>query len=113
MITFSHLGNTLNINGKLIILEFPIREAFEISDRVIVLLDPDSNLKRQDQFKNVIGFDAGGNQVWIADLPTLESTDVYYKAIVGNPLRLFSFCSFGECLVDPKTGRILSKPYYK
>jgi hypothetical protein len=113
MIIFSYSEKTLNINGRLVMFEFPIKEAFEIDDRLIVFLDPDSNLKRKVQFNNVIGFDAAGNQVWIADLPTPDPVDVYYKLVAENPLKLYSFCSFGECLVDPKTGKILSKPYYK
>ena len=112
MITSTHAGKILCINGRELTLEFPIKESFALNDVVIVLLDPDSNLGSQGQFRNVMGFDAKGNQVWIAELPTEKTSDVYYQVSSRTPLKLSSFCSY-ECLIDPKTGRILSKSFYK
>lgn len=112
MITITHTGKVLCINGRELTLEYPIKESFDVNGIVIVLLDPDSNLGSHGQFRNVIGFDANGNQVWIAELPTEKTSDVYYQVSSRTPLKLSSFCSY-ECEVDPKTGKILSKSFYK
>lgn len=112
MITASHLGNILRVNGKEIILEYPIKESFVLNDVVIVLFDPDSNLGTQGQFRNLIGFDQAGRQIWVAELPTSKASDVYYQVASRNPLKLSSFCSY-ECQIDPRTGKILAKAFYK
>lgn len=110
MITFS--DNTLELNGDKFTLQYPIKEAFEVDDKIIVLFDPDSNFGKQGQFHNLIALSNNGTQIWAADLPTDKRSDVYYRIVSKTPLKADSFCSY-ECVIDPQSGKIVSKIFFK
>lgn len=109
-ITFER--NTLQIDGNLVTLDYDIEEAFAIDGGIIVLFDPDANLGKEGQFRNLLCLREDGRVRWVAELPTEKSTDVYYKVAKHNPLIAYSFCSY-ECEIDIATGRIRSKSFTK
>ena len=112
MTTISFAGNTIDLNGRRVALSFPIKEAFALGERVIVLFDPDANLGKRSQFRNLIALTADGDHLWTAELPTDKPSDVYYRVISHTPLKADSFCSF-ECEIDPESGSIKSKRFFK
>lgn len=112
MTSISFAGNTIYVDGRRVALSFPIKEAFALGKKVIVLFDPDSNLGKHGQFRNLIALTSAGEHLWTAELPTDKSSDVYYRVVSQTPLKADSFCSF-ECLIDPDTGKILRKEFYK
>jgi hypothetical protein len=112
MITVSHSGNTVEIDGKSIALDYPVKEAFVVGGLVVVLFDPDANLGKQGQFRNLVALRQTGELAWIAEFPTSKASDVYYRVSSRQPLKVASFSSY-ECEIAPQTGRILSKTFFK
>lgn len=112
MTTISFSGNTIDLDGRRVALPFPIKEAFALGEKVIVLFDPDANLGKHGQFRNLIALNTAGEHLWTAELPTDKPSDVFYRVISHAPLKADSFCSF-ECEIDPETGRIKSKTFFK
>ena len=112
MISVKFQENKISIDGLEKTLDYPIKEAFLINDMVIVLFDPDANLGSQGQFKNLISINRMGDIVWIAEMPTDNNTDVYYKISKKKPLTVYSFCSF-ECEINIKNGKIIRKDFFK
>ncbi len=106
-------GNRLAINsGSVLDLPYPIKDAFELSGVVVVFLDPDANLGKAGQYRNLLGFDQQGKKLWEAELPTSKSSDVYWRIKKKSPLVMSSFSSY-ECLIDESTGKIKSSEFYK
>lgn len=89
-----------------------IKEAFVLSDVIVVLLDPDENLGRDGQYKNLKGYNMTGNCIWKAELPTEKTSDVYWKIKSEDPLVASSFSSY-NCQINELTGRIVEREYYK
>jgi hypothetical protein len=110
MITFS--GNTI-FNGESVLeVEHRVVDAFQIEGRIIVLFDPDSYTERFGQFPNFAAFTPTGERLWIAELPTTNTGDRYYKIASREPLVVYSIDSF-ECEIDPSTGRIKARRFFK
>jgi hypothetical protein len=112
VIDVTFLRNSITIDGKKYNLSFPIKEAFALEDKVIVLFDPDSYIPKFGQFQNLIALDVHGNEIWKAELPTNESSDCYYMVTEVKPLKASSFKSY-ECQIDPSTGKIVHMVFYK
>jgi hypothetical protein len=112
MITVSHSGNTVKINGEIVSLDYTVKEAFVVNELVIVLFDPDANLGKQGQFRNLVALHPTGELAWIAEFPTSKVSDVYYRISSQQPLKVASFSSY-ECEISPETGRIVSKSFFK
>jgi hypothetical protein len=96
-------------------LQWPIRDAVEIDDKIIVLLDPNAYLKdpsfeKGSDFRNLIAFSKEGKKLWEAEYPQLE--DYYYEIESKYPLRVYSFSSY-DCIIDEKTGQIISMEFFK
>lgn len=118
--TIAFNGNTLIIDGKRIVMPWPVLEAVEEADRVFVLMDPDSYLrdpaykKKRRQgapaVKNLIAFDKEGLTLWEADLPT--PSDYYYHISSYNPLIVNSFSSY-RCEIDSSVGTIRKMDFVK
>jgi len=116
----SFSGLELRIGEETIITPWPVLEALDDGQRVIVLLDPDSYLadpayraKRRagaPPNRNLLGFSYDGQLLWEAEFPS--DVDYYYRVSSVHPLRANSFSSF-SCEIDPATGRILRKDFYK
>ncbi|MFC1560735.1 hypothetical protein ACFL3W_02210 [Pseudomonadota bacterium] len=106
-------GNRLTINSvSLIDLLYPIKDAFELSGVIVVFLDPDANLGKAEQYRNLLGFDQQGKKLWEAELPTSKSSDVYWRIKKKSPLIVSSFSSY-ECWIDESTGKIKFSEFYK
>jgi hypothetical protein len=110
----------LRIGERTIVTPWPILEALDDGQRVIVLLDPDSYLtdpayrsRRRvgaPPNRNLLGFSYDGRLLWEGEFPS--DVDYYYRISSLQPLRVNSFSSF-RCEIDPATGRIIRKEFYK
>jgi len=99
---------------------YPAREAFDLEDRVIVLLDPDAYLRDPDYpkerrrgdnpLRNLRAYSTSGELLWEAEFP--EQADYYYKIVSRSPLVVLSFSSY-LCRIDPGTGRIIEAQFMK
>ena len=109
-ITFS--GKAVYVGGQRMEVEYPVRDAFLASDKVIVLYDPDSYTERFGQFQNLVAFTPDGKKVWTAELPTTTSGDRYYRIVLRGQLIASSIYSY-ECEIDCATGKITAKLFLK
>lgn len=112
MINVSYLGNTVEIDGRCITLDYPVKEAFVMGGLVVVLFDPDANLGKRGQFRNLLALHQTGEVAWVAELPTTQASDVYCSVSSRQPLKFYSFSSY-ECDIAPDSGRIISKSFFK
>ena len=110
MITFS--GKKISIGEKSMELEHAVADAFELEGLIVVLFNPDAYAERFGQFPNLIALRPTGERLWTAELPTTTSGDRYYKVSSRTPLVVYSINSF-ECEIDPATGRIKGRHYFK
>jgi hypothetical protein len=116
----SFQGREVTIDGTRIQMNWRVLDAFELGQRVIVLLDPDDYLldpnykaqRRQGRQanRNLCAFSKTGSKLWDAEFP--ETADYYFRISSRSPLRANSFSSY-ECEIDPDTGRIQSKTFLK
>jgi hypothetical protein len=107
-------------SGASQIFEWPIREAAEGIDKILVLLDPDVYLidptykqnrsKGAPALRNLIALDNQGRTVWKAEMP--EAADYYYRFVSVSPLVVDSFSSY-RCEIDILSGRIVRKQFFK
>ena len=104
-------GNELHVSGTVFRLEFPIQEVRELASQIIVLFRPDAS-KGPGQFRNLVAYDPEGSKLWEAELPTNYGMDAYYQLLPGPDLVADSYCSY-RCHLDPNTGRITSKEFFK
>jgi hypothetical protein len=116
----SRSGRTVQVGSVLFSTDYSVREAFELDDRVIVLLDPDDYLtdpsyskerrRGADALRNLRAYSMSGRLVWEAEFP--EPADYYYKIVSRSPLVALSFSSH-RCRIDPETGRIIEAEFFK
>ena len=112
MIDIQFVENSITVNSKKFDLAYPIKTAFALDDKVIVLFDPDSYIPKFGQFQNLIALNGMGNEIWKAELPTTLSGDCYYEIASKNPLKVYSFKSY-ECEIDLDTGKLKNKIFFK
>ena len=116
-------GSQLKIDGHGITTPWPIRDAFELGDKVVVLLDQSAHLKgpildiremrESAKGRNLFCYSNDGTLLWKAEFPSGDgSEDYYYRISSRTPLLVNSFSSF-RCEIDPDTGKILRKEFYK
>jgi hypothetical protein len=120
MKNITYAGNQLLLDGGSILTEFPIQDAVDLDQRVVVLLDPDSYLsdtaystdrrRGNNPVRNLLAYSRSGELLWEADFP--EQADYYYRLVSSVPLVALSFSSY-ECEIDPQTGRIISRKFLK
>ncbi len=103
---------TILVNGIEVRLDYAVEEAFESNGRIIVLLDPDAYTEKFGQFPNLLAVSPSGNRLWTAELPTTDPGDRYYKITSRAPLIASSIWSY-ECEIDPATGKIKNRIFYK
>jgi hypothetical protein len=113
-------NKTVYTGGNVIETEYPILDAFALSEKTIVLIDPDIYLadldykkKRQGgtkAYKNLQAFSPNGTKLWDAQFP--EDSDYYYKISSRNPLVAYSFSSY-KCEIDLASGEIKKKEFLK
>ena len=112
MSKISFSGKSVNINGKQIKCIHEVVEAFELKNVLIVLLDPDADMGKTTQYRNLIAYSLAGHQLWEAELPTPNNSDVYWKVSKEYPLVACSYSSH-ECEIDLLTGKISKTDFYK
>ncbi len=59
---------------------------------------------------NLLGYDSSGARIWEAEFP--RHSDYYYKVTSRTPLVAYSFSSY-SCEIDPKSGKIKAKSFFK
>lgn len=112
MTKVSFTGSTLTVDDRSIPMDHPIREAFALDSVVVVLLDPDADPGRQDQYRNLMTIAANGDILWRAELPTGRQSGVYWRVASRNPLVASSFSSY-DCEIDVRTGKIVRAEFYR
>jgi len=105
-------GGKLEVGEESLEMQLPVIEAVLHDNKIIVLLDPDSRAEKYGQFPNLIAIDRSGTTVWTAELPTKESGDAYYRIASAEPLIVYSVFSY-SCRIDPQTGKIEEKRFFK
>lgn len=90
----------------------PVIDVHDVGEVVVVLFDPDSRPSKFGEFANLVAFDRRRRLAWRAELLTTNSADRYYQIRSAEPLIADSSCSY-ECQLDPRSGRIVAKEFYK
>jgi len=108
----AHAKNVVTIDGVPCTLAYAIADAIELKHIIVILYDPGAYSKKSGQFRNVVGVDRSGKQMWIADLPTTTSGDRYYSIRQDHGLRASSIYSY-ECELDSLTGHIIGQIFVK
>jgi hypothetical protein len=111
-VSIRHVGRDLFIDGTRHELQYPIGNAIEYEDSVIILFDPDSADEGNGRFHNLVAFDRSGQALWTAELATKDAGDRYYKIPSSDPLIAYSVRSY-DCVIDRRTGRILERTFTK
>lgn len=106
------LGDTVQVGKQRFKLPHPVDEAFILGELLIVRYAPLSHSSKIGQFPNLAAFNIEGSLVWIAELPTTETGDCYYRISSHEPLIANSVRSY-RCTIDPSTGKLLSKEFVK
>ncbi|HAK59544.1 MAG TPA: hypothetical protein DCO77_04065 [Nitrospiraceae bacterium] len=112
MIELTFSGTSLKIDTEEIVLPYSVVDAFVSKGIIVVLLDPDANLEKDKQYKNLLAYDPSGKKMWEAELPTPKPSDVYWKIVKKDPLVAYSFSSY-ECEIDLCSGKIIRSDFYK
>lgn len=110
MITFA--GDTISIDDRPMRLAYPVRDAFRLGDRIIVLYDPNANTSGFGQFPNLIALGLDGRKLWTAELPTSESGDSYSEIVSREPLIAYSWKSY-SAEIDVGSGKIKARTFLK
>jgi hypothetical protein len=120
MSTISFNGVEVHLNGHSLKMPYAVLDAFLSEGKLIVLLDPDAYMldpaykahRRQTgiALRNLVAFDLNGRKLWEAEYP--QNSDYYYKISSKTPLVVYSFSSFA-CEIDPLTGNIKAKSFFK
>ena len=93
--------------------DYPIEKAELFKDKIIILLDSDSNLRAWGQFPNLYGVDFKGKILWLAELPTTDTGDSYHSfSLTDKGIKAYAASSY-ECIIDPLTGKIMEKIFTK
>lgn len=112
MISVEIDGRILTVEGQAVAMPHKVQEAFALGDKVIVLLDPDADLGKSGQYRNLMALDSAGAVVWLAELPTDRDSDVFTRIASREPLIADTFSSY-ECDIDLQTGQLLAKRFFK
>lgn len=113
MNTVSFSKNQVTVNGVAVDFDFHIEQVLEMNDVIVVLLDPDSNLCKWGQYPNLFGVSLEGDVLWKCELPTSDTGDCYLSFKKENQrIIVYSWSSF-DCVIDPTSGKIISKVFVK
>ena len=102
----------LEINAKRVDIEpdFYFQEAVLVSGVVVGLLGRPPG--RAGTFRNIRGYSLEGKELWIAEMPT-DSYDGWFGFdVVNSEIRAQSLSSY-DCYLDPLSGKILRKEWFK
>jgi hypothetical protein len=112
MTDVSYNGMILRVGEKAYSLEYPLVDAFEVDDGIVVLFDPDALEAKSGQFRNLRCLSPSGDYRWVAELPTNLSGDRYYRISSRRPLVAYSVKSFA-CTIDSTNGQIVAREFFK
>jgi hypothetical protein len=107
--------NPLKVNNKNIEVNYPVKNHSIHEDKVIVLYDPDYQLKERGAlgppFPNLECFDINGNYLWTAELPSNYARACYngFK-ILDSLIEAYSWRDI-ICNIDIETGKVLKRTY--
>ncbi|MBY0273553.1 MAG: hypothetical protein K2X02_09170 [Alphaproteobacteria bacterium] len=105
--------NILKFNGIKKTFNYSIIDVLFLDNLFVVLLDPREDKKNWGQFHNLLSVDIEGIDKWIAELPTTDSGDSYYKIqLKNNELWAYSTCSY-ICKINPENGKIIERIFTK
>ena len=90
---------------------YPVFEAREIGERVLVLYDYMA-FPRGEPSRNLFAYDLTGKQLWRAEDIGQGATDGYTNIISEVPLIVGNFACF-NCTIDISTGKVLEKKFTK
>jgi hypothetical protein len=110
-VSMRYVERELFIDGARRELPYPIDNAINYGDSVIILFDPDCADEGNGRFHNLVAFDRSGRVLWTVELPTTDPGDRYYK-VSSYPLTAYSVRSY-DCIIDRHTGRILERTFTK
>lgn len=110
MIKFS--GKTLSIDKHTLECPHTIVDARLCSDVVVVLFDGQEAPISGVPFRNLWGYSQDGHKLWVAEPPVSGSATEYMEIVSADPLIATSLASY-RCQLDPRTGRIIDKEFYK
>lgn len=104
-------GHEVRVNGRSWRVPYPIRDIRRVGEMVALIYEYTAG-PRHRQFQNLEGFDLAGRRLWTAEHATSETTDVYVNFLERGPLSAWSFACY-VCVLDPRTGRLLSAEFTK
>jgi hypothetical protein len=110
--SIKYLGSSLTIDNVEIQCTHEVLNAFETNGVIVVFLDPDADMGKESQYRNLVAYKLSGEKLWEAELPTEKKSDVYWKLLSEKPLKVYSFSSY-ECEIDSATGKVLTSNFYK
>jgi hypothetical protein len=111
-VTIHFVERELFIDSTRYELPYPIDDAIEYADSVVILFDPDSADEGNGRFHNLVAVDRSGQMQWTAELPTADPGDRYYKIASKTPLTVYSVRSY-DCVIDHSSGHILERKFTK
>ena len=99
--------NTIYLGKKKIVLTIEIMCAYKIFNKIIVLYN------YMETKHNLVCIDLNGKLRWEAELATNEEMEGYCYVLKYWPNIVANSWSNNECVIDSKTGKILSKKFTK
>jgi hypothetical protein len=109
----SYEKNKLKINGKTLVLDYPIKKTLEMNGLIFVLLDPDSYTLKYGQFSNLTGYEINGSFLWTAELPSNYPGDRYHNIYIEEGKLKAHSPNYTNCEIDMVSGKVLSSFYNK
>jgi len=113
-------SNNLYYGSIHVSTSYPIKEAHQIGNAVLVLIDPSSYLNDSsypkerrrgvNALRNLLLFSDQGKLIWEAEFP--EHVDYYYRIISTSPIVVYSFSSY-QCMIDINSGKIMEMEFMK
>ena len=100
------------VDGVHVVTAYPVIDAVDLGERVVVLYDPDADPRSWGTFRNLVGLDRSGSTSWIADTAETTTGDHWTKIASAVPLRAHAWAGY-LCTLDPSTGRIVDRVFTK
>ena len=111
--SFSFAGDVVQLGESSWKVEYPIREAVMLGDKIVLLYDPDSpEAIHFRQFRNLVAYNTHGEKLWTAEHPTNETAGVYVNFMSSDPLRVWNFACF-VCEINPANGKLIQAEFTK
>jgi hypothetical protein len=102
----------LIIGGAEVTTRHPVVHACVAEGQIVVLYDPDANPRKWGTFRNLASLDRHGAELWVAEPPTTTTGDCFVRIDSCEPLAVGSWSSF-DCVIDPRSGRIVESTFTK